>query len=157
MEIQNNDALKAINSLVETCRDGEKGFKTAAESVDNPQLKTELTRFAQQRAGFRSELESCMKQIGGAPEETTSVGGVAMEAAGAVHRGWINIKSAITGHDNKAILNECENGDAAALKAYENVMSSSEIPMDVKNVIQKQHDEIEATKTAIASLKNTVM
>src|SRR5690606_13991444 len=110
MEIQNNDALKAINSLVETCRDGEKGFKTAAESVDNPQLKTELTRFAQQRAGFRSELESCMKQIGGAPEETTSVGGVAMEAAGAVHRGWINIKSAITGHDNKAILNECENG-----------------------------------------------
>lgn len=157
MEMQNNDALKALNSLVETCKDGEKGFKTAAESVDNPQLKTELTRFAQQRADFRSELESCMKQIGGSPEETSSLSGVAMEAAGAVHRGWINLKSAITGHDNKAILNECENGDAAALKAYESVMSSSEIPINLKNVIKKQHDEIEAAKTAISSLKNMVM
>jgi uncharacterized protein (TIGR02284 family) len=106
MEMQ-NEALKAINSLVETCKDGEKGYKTAAESVDNPQLKTELTRFAQQRADFRSELESCAKSLGGSAEQETSSAGAVMEAAGAVHRGWINIKSAVTGHDNKAILSEC--------------------------------------------------
>lgn len=157
MEMQNNDALKAINSLLETCKDGEKGFKTAAESVDNPQLKAELNRFAQQRANFRNELESCARQLGGSAENETSVAGLAMDAAGAVHRGWINLKSAITGHDNKAILSECENGDAAALKTYETVMSSSTIPMNVKSVLQKQHDEIEAAKAAVSSLKNTIM
>lgn len=152
-----NDALKAINDLVETCKDGEKGFKTAAENVDNPQLKAELTRFAQQRSDFRSELETVAKQFGGSVEETNTVTGMAMDAAGAVHRGWINLKSAITGHDNKAILSECENGDAAALKTYETVMTSSDIPLSVKSVIQKQHDEIEAAKAAISSLKNTIM
>jgi uncharacterized protein (TIGR02284 family) len=156
MEMQ-KDALKAINDLVETCKDGEKGFKTAADNVDNPQLKAELTRFAQQRADFRSELESCAKQIGGSVENTNTVAGVAMDAAGAVHRGWINLKSAITGHNNKAILSECENGDAAALETYETVMKNSDIPVNVKTVIEKQHDEIEAAKAAISSLKNTVM
>lgn len=156
MEMQNKNALKAINSLLETVKDGQKGYQTAADNVDNPQLKSELTRFSQQRADFRNELERCIKQFGGSPEDT-SVSGLAMDAAGAVHRGWINLKSAITGHDNKAILNECENGDAAALKTYESVMNSSDIPVNVKSVIQKQHDEIEAAKAAVSSLKNTVL
>jgi len=156
MEMQ-NEALKAINSLVETCKDGEKGYKTAAESIDNPQLKTELTRFAQQRADFRSELENCAKTLGGSAEEETSITGAVMEAAGAVHRGWINIKSTVTGHNNKAILSECENGDTAALKTYETVMNNSEIPMNVKRVLKKQHDEIEAAKAAVMSLKDTVL
>ncbi|MBK0402845.1 PA2169 family four-helix-bundle protein [Adhaeribacter sp. BT258] len=152
-----NEALKMINDLVETCKDGEKGYKTAAENVDNPQLKSELMRFAQQRADFRSELEGHVRSFGASPEDTSSIGGAVMEAAGAVHRGWINLKSAITGHDSKAILNECENGDAAAIETYEKVMKSPEIPVNVKTVIQKQHDEIEAAKAAVSSLKNTVM
>ena len=151
------DALKAINDLVETCKDGEKGFKTAAENVDNPQIKSELIRFAQQRADFRSELETCARQLGGSVENTNSVTGAAMDAVGAVHRGWINLKSAITGHNAKAILNECENGDAAAIETYEKVMKSPDLPTNVKTVIQRQHDEIEAAKAAVASLKNTVM
>ena len=52
-------------------------------------------------------------------QNENTVEGVVMDAAGAVHRGWINLKTAISGNSTDAILNECENGDAAALKTYE--------------------------------------
>ena len=78
-----------------------------------------------------------------------------MDAAGAVHRGWINIKSAITGNSSEAILNECENGDAAALKTYEQALSVQALPADLISVIEKQHQEILEAKNRITSLKQT--
>ena len=152
-----NEALKTLNNLVETCKDGEEGYKMAAENVTDPKIKSELMRFAQQRADFRNELEGHARTFGSSTENTSTVGGAVMEAAGVVHRGWINLKASLSGHDAQAILSECENGDEAALKTYESAMNSSEIPMDVKNIIKKQHDEIEAAKSAVHSLKNISM
>ncbi|GAA4297570.1 PA2169 family four-helix-bundle protein [Nibribacter koreensis] len=156
MNTPNDKILDTLNDLVETARDGRKGYETAAGAVDNPRVKSELERLAQQRASFVSELESKAQQLGGSTSNTTTVEGIAMEAAGAVHRGWINLKSAINGHDSKAILSECENGDEAALKAYNNALNDTALPMDVKNIIQKQQQEIQTAKQTITSLKNGI-
>ncbi|AMM52165.1 hypothetical protein TH61_14585 [Rufibacter sp. DG15C] len=156
MNNPNDKILNTLNDLVETARDGRKGYETAAGAVDNPRVKSELERLAQQRASFVSELESKAQQLGGSTSNTTTVEGIAMEAAGAVHRGWINLKSAIGGNDSKAILSECENGDEAALKAYSNALNDTALPMDVKNIIQKQQQEIQTAKQTITSLKNGI-
>ena len=157
MNTNQEKVASTINNLWETCKDGRQGYETAAENVDNPQLKSELTRLAQQRASFMSELQSSASQVGVTPPQTdTTLGGTVMEAAGAVHRGWINLKSVVTGHDNKAILSECENGDTAAIKAYEAAMQDTSIPASVKSLIEKQHHEIQAAKQKITALKQSI-
>ncbi len=72
-----------------------------------------------------------------------------------MHRGWINIKSAITGQDDSAILSECENGDAVALKSYEAALGA-DLPAEAKTIVQKQHSEILAAKNRITTLKGNV-
>ena len=73
----------------------------------------------------------------------------------AVHRGWINLKSIVTGQDDSAILGECETGDATALKAYETALKSTELPAEARTVIQKQHGEILSAKNWITQQKAT--
>lgn len=157
MDVNRNDkASRAINDLVETCKDGMKGYETAAESVDNPQIKAELSRFSQQRAQFANELETQARQVGISSQDQSTIEGAALDVAGAVHRGWINLKSAVTGHDSKAVLNECENGDAAALKTYEEALTVENLPYNIKSVIEKQHSQILEAKNKITALKQTV-
>lgn len=148
--------LSTLNDLVETARDGQKGYETAAGAVENPRVKAELQRFAQQRAQFVSELESKAQQFGGSTHQKTTAEGVMMEAAGAVHRGWINLKSAVGANDSQAILDECETGDEAALKAYHNALAEQNLPLEVKSIIQKQEQEIQMAKQTISSLKSGI-
>jgi uncharacterized protein (TIGR02284 family) len=149
-------AFRAINDLVETCKDGMKGYQTAAESVENPQIKSELSRFSQQRAQFANELETQARELGMSTRQENTLEGVALDVAGAVHRGWINLKSAITGNDSQAVLNECENGDAMALKTYEEALTVETLPANIKNVIEKQHSEILEAKNKITALKQAI-
>lgn len=153
---RDDKAFRAINDLVETCKDGMKGYQTAAESVNNPQIKSELSHFSQQRAQFASELETQARQMGLNTSQEGTIEGAALDVAGAVHRGWINLKSALTGNDSKAVLNECENGDAAALKTYEEALQVDTLPPAIKNVIEKQHSQILEAKNKITALKQTV-
>src|SRR5439155_26081840 len=80
------ETISTINNLIETLKDGQKGFKEAADAVNDPQLKSLFTEYSQQRSRFASELQTEARSVGEAEPET---GG---SAAGAMHRGWINLK-----------------------------------------------------------------
>ncbi|SMB99928.1 NAD-dependent aldehyde dehydrogenase [Hymenobacter roseosalivarius DSM 11622] len=148
-----DNTARAYNDLVEINETGAKGYQEAAEGIKNPQLKSQLSQFSQQRAKFASELKQQASQFGINSEDTTTVQGLATDAAAAVHRGWINIKSVITGQDDNAILGECETGDKVALEAYEQALKAEGLPAEAKSVIQKQHGEILAAKNQITSMK----
>ena len=92
----NDDVVSTLNGLIETCKDGQNGFKEAAEGVERSDLKSLFYEFSQQRSQFAGELQSLVQSLGGDPENTGSM-------AAALHRGWINIKSAVTGKDEAAI------------------------------------------------------
>src|SRR5689334_810739 len=113
MAVNREEIINCINDLIETCRDGEKGFRAAAEHIKNDNLKTYFGRCSYQRAQFASELQSEVRHLGGNAENGGSV-------SGAFHRGWMNIKSAILGGD-ESILSECEWGEESALRNYERV------------------------------------
>ena len=87
---QAKEVISTINGLIETLKDGEKGFKEAADAVKDPQLKNLFREYSQQRNRFASELQSQAQALGESKPETTS------SAAGAMHRAWINLKSAVT-------------------------------------------------------------
>lgn len=148
-----DSTARAYHDLVTINETATKGYQEAAEGVTSPELKSQLGQFSQQRAQFAAELHQNAQQLGVNTADKTTVEGALTDAAAAVHRGWINIKSAITGQSDAAILGECETGDATALKAYETALQSPDLPATAKSVIQKQHDEILSAKNQVTQWK----
>ncbi len=142
----NSDVISTLNNLIETCKDGQNGFQTAAEGVQNSNLKSTFYEFGQQRAQFVGELQTLVRELGGDPENSGSV-------AATLHRGWINIKSTITGQDDAAILNEAERGEDIAKNAYEKATATS-LPANVSTVLQKQYAEVKAAHDKVRDLRD---
>jgi uncharacterized protein (TIGR02284 family) len=140
-----HDAIGVLNDLIQTCRDGEEGFRTAAGGVDDANLKRLFASYAQQRAEFIHELQREVRQLGGDPEERG-------HAAGAVHRGWINIKAAVTGKDEGAVISECERGEDVAKRNYQHALEQT-LPSDVRLVIERQYMQVKDAHDHVRSLE----
>ena len=52
-----NNAVSVLEELVQTCKDGQKGYQEAAAKVKRPDLKTFFNEQAQERGRFAEELE----------------------------------------------------------------------------------------------------
>ena len=152
MATPNETTARAYNDLVEINKTASKGYQEAAEGITSPQLKSELSKLSQQRAQFTAELTQHASQLGLNVTDDNTIEGVITDAAAAAHRGWINLKSVITGHSDAAILGECETGDAIALKAYETALAA-ELPQQAKSVIEQQHSQILSSKNQITQWK----
>lgn len=143
--LSNDDVISTLNGLIEICKDGQEGFKQAAEGVSNSQLKTKFYEFSQQRSQFVGELQTLVRELGGDPEKSGTI-------AGALHRSWIDIKSIVTGKDEAAILNEAERGEDYAKSDYEKALNQN-LPANVLSIVRNQfgaikeaHDEVKAMR-----------
>lgn len=139
------DAIATLNHLVETCRDAEQGFRTASEAVRSAELRRLFAQYAEQRARFASELQTAVQQLGGRPERSGSV-------AGALHRGWMNVKSAVTGDDDAAVVAAAETGEDSAVRAYEGALTGG-LPDAVHPLVARQLAEVRAVHDRVRDLK----
>lgn len=144
--LSNDEVISTINGLIETCKDGQEGFTQAADGVERSDLKTLFYEFAQQRSQFAGELQTLVQSLGGDPENSGSI-------AGSLHRGWINIKSAVTGKDDEAILNECERGEDAAKKAYKDALDQF-LPANITDTVRSQYTSVQAAHDRVKALRD---
>ena len=120
-----------LNSLIETCRDGQEGFRTAAVNAKSNDFKSLFTELAAQRQLFVGELRRLVAAIGEKAQTTGSVGG-------AIHRGWMDLKAAITHGDQHAILAECERGEDSAIQSYQKALAHQELPDHIRRAVERQ-------------------
>ena len=106
-----DDVVEVLNDVLESARDGEYGFQSCADHADSAELKSIFLRHSQQCAAAAQELEREIRRFGGEPASGGTV-------AGAVHRGWVSVKAALSSRDDKAVLEECERGEDAAVARY---------------------------------------
>ncbi len=144
--IDNDDVISTLNNLIETCRDGQQGFKDSAEGVGRSDLKTVFYEYSQQRATFVGDLQALVQTLGGDPENTGSI-------AGAVHRGWINIKAAITGKDDTAILDEAERGEDVAKAEYKKALETT-LPSHIQSTVQSQYAAVQEAHDKVKALRD---
>ena len=144
---QQKEAISTINNLIETLKDGEKGFKQASDAVKDPQLKSLFQQYSQQRNRFATELQAEARSLGETDPEKSS------SAAGAMHRAWIDLKSALTSGDDKAILNECERGEDSAVHEYEEAMEDG-LTGTVRQIVERQFTEIKSAHDRVRNLRD---
>ena len=145
------ETISTINDLIETLKDGQEGFRQAAEAVTNPRLKSVFNEYSLQRSRFAGELQSQAVALGESkPEDSSS-------AAGAMHRAWIKIKSAIAKRDDHAILAECERGEDSAVKEYKGAMEEEKIcPAPAREIISRQYAEVQSAHDRIKLFRDTM-
>lgn len=105
------DTLDLLNHLVRINKDAEAGFFTAAENIQNSELETLFSKYAKHHAKFAAELQAEIERLGGTYSDSGTLGG-------ALHRGWLDLKSTLSGHSAAAILTSCETGEDSAEAAY---------------------------------------
>lgn len=134
-----------LNNLIETCKDGQEGFQHAADNVLHADMKELFQRLSVQRGQFSIQLQTFVRSLGEDAERSSSL-------AGALHRGWIDLKGAITRKDEKAILAECERGEDSAVAQYRTALDE-ELPADIRAIVLTQsaavksaHDEVKALR-----------
>ena len=141
-----SDIRSTLNDLNETCKDSQEGFHNAAEKLKDPEVHGLFLRFYLQRAEFAGELQAEVTRIGGEPATSGS-------NAAAIHRGWIDLKTALASDTDHAILAEAERGEEAALKNYILALRK-DLPSDLQSIVSRQHREIQRTHHVIWELKN---
>jgi uncharacterized protein (TIGR02284 family) len=140
----NEAVIATLNNLIETCRDGQEGFRTAAGHAASAELKELFHSYSLQRANFVGELQDEVRRLGGEPAEAGSL-------AASLHRGWIDLKSAVAGGDADAILAECERGEEAALASYRDALDS-DLPASVRAVVERQFAEVKKARSRVREL-----
>ncbi|MFY3383016.1 ferritin-like domain-containing protein [Paracidovorax sp. MALMAid1276] len=143
--LDNDDVIDVLNDVLESARDGEYGFQACAEHADSAQLTTIFQRHSRECAAAAVELEHEIRRLGGDPASGGTV-------AGALHRGWVSVKTALSTSDDKAVLAECERGEDAALARYRKALKAN-LPANVRSLLERQmqgaqrnHDEVRALR-----------
>ena len=140
--------IDLLKNLIQLCRDGQAGFKDAAEKLTDPSTRSFFQEQSLERARFAGELESELHRLG---EKDVDQSG---STTGAVHRGWINLKSALGGGE-EAILSEAERGEDAAKKAYEEAINGKQLSQEIMPVIYRQFESVKAAHDRVKQFRDS--
>jgi uncharacterized protein (TIGR02284 family) len=135
---------KRLNELLEKNYDAEKGYKKAAEIVENERLVNFFNEQAQNRYDFGHELKSEIRNHGEEPDKGGS-------ATGSAHRTWMDIKTTFTSNDEEAILEEVQTGEEKALEEYNEIIADTTLLPSTQRILEKQRDSVQE---ALRSAKN---
>ncbi|HWR37126.1 MAG TPA: PA2169 family four-helix-bundle protein [Clostridia bacterium] len=132
--IDNEKVIGTLEKLIETCRDGQNGFRDAAEHIEDPDIRAFFNEQSLERAQFAGELENEAIRLGKRDVDRKGT------ATAAVHRRWIDLKAALGGGE-ASILAAVESGEDTAKKDYEEALNEL-LPEDIRVIIARQAEGI---------------
>ncbi|HLZ40660.1 MAG TPA: PA2169 family four-helix-bundle protein [Candidatus Sulfotelmatobacter sp.] len=142
-----NDAISVVENLIETCRDGEKGYQDAAQHVKSPDLKAFFNEQSMERGRFAQELQSELSRLG-KPDKKVSG-----SASAAMHRAWIDAKANLGGGD-KTILESVEQGEDNAKDTYQKALTGS-LPTTLAEIVRRQAASVQRAHDRVRNLRDS--
>jgi uncharacterized protein (TIGR02284 family) len=123
-------------------------MSSAAQNAHDPTLKSTLQRLCQERDRVASELQSTVRSLGGAPDDSGT-------ALGTAHRWFMNAKDAVTGYDDEQLLEECERGEDFAVKEFRDALGQG-LPADISQRVQSCFTQVKSSHDEIKRLRNAM-
>lgn len=131
MKEKKQETVVILNQLLDSCQDSEYGFLEAAGDVREKGLREMFLGFAIQMKQFGKAIQDEVAKLGGTPHLKGT-------ATGALHRSLIHMRSMVNLHNPEVVLMECEKGEEAALKRYEEALDFADLPADIKEMLGDQ-------------------
>jgi uncharacterized protein (TIGR02284 family) len=145
--MDSKDVIKTLNTLIETCKDGEYGFRTSAEHAQSSEIKELFLARAQECRQAAAELQTVVMQYGGKAETVGS-------ATGTLHRGWVAVKAALAGKSDSSMLEEAERGEDSALEKYRDALKDEYLPAEARALVEEQYRGVKRNHDQIRALRN---
>ena len=136
-----DDTRDILQTLIETCRDGETGYLHAASVARDSELKSYFQQQSLERARFRAELTDAITQLG-EPDPDTSGSSTAV-----VHRAWFELKSDLGGGDH-TLLESVEQGEDSAKHTYESALERK-LPAGIDELVRNQYASMKAAHDGV--------
>jgi len=143
---QDSGTERIVNDLIDVCEDGEQGFRRCAERIERPELRQMFEQRAQECRRAADELARLVGERAAQPDSGGSVGG-------AVHRGWVAVKDAVTSSDEVSVLQECERGEDYAMNRYQEALQAS-LPAPVREVVASQYEGVRRNHDQVRALRD---
>lgn len=150
--MEKEKAIDALNKLLEINNDRIEGYETASSNTEERELQKLFSEFRETSQKCRHELISEISKLGGKATEST-------RASGKFFRAWMEVKSALSGEDRKAILNSCEYGEEQADETYQEVLDeeSGYLSPQQQSMIKAQHSQLKADQSKIKLMLNALV
>lgn len=142
-------AVKVLNSLIETTLDSAHGYKEAAESSEDARYKTMFSERSLKRMKLSGDLQAEVRSFGGEPQDDQSL-------LGKAHNKFLDLKAAILGHDEKAIINEVERGEDFIKAKFEKAVDDQDLPANVRETLSRACQDIKADHDEVSRIKHSL-
>lgn len=147
METTNDHAVKVLNSLIETTMDSAQGYREAAENAHSSQFSSMFAQRAARRAELVAQLQQEVRSFGGSPETDQSL-------LGKAHNKFVDLKAALVGRDDRAVINEVERGEDVLKTKYEAVLDDRDLPSSARDLVNRAYGSIKADHDEVSRLKH---
>jgi uncharacterized protein (TIGR02284 family) len=137
----------SLYSVIEVLLDSQEGFQKIGEEIKDPVVRAYLLDESLRRAEFRGELETLLRDQGihDIKEKGT--------AAGSVRRVWGELKAKMGGGDH-TLLATAEEGEDAAIQAYDEALANTDLPLPVRQTLSTQNAHINASHDYIKAARD---
>ncbi|MBV8732659.1 MAG: PA2169 family four-helix-bundle protein [Acidobacteriia bacterium] len=139
----------AIKDVVAVCRDAEQGFRGAANAVKSPLLKSLFEEYSIQRGEFVNQLRQAARSVGMEVEDASGLAGI-------FHAGWMELKSALSRHDEHQVLVETERIEDYSLRTYRDALGLN-ISEAIRTILLDQLAKIQLAHDRIRSLRDSTV
>jgi uncharacterized protein (TIGR02284 family) len=140
------ETIPVLNHLITVCKDGELGFRSAAEDVGSPACRDLFFTYAQQRAQFVAELQNAVRKLGAQPEEDGSITGL-------LHREWMDVRSRFARQNMNAVISEVERGEDVAMRAYRDALRLL-LTEEARELLTRQFEAVRTAHENVRSLRD---
>jgi uncharacterized protein (TIGR02284 family) len=145
----NSHDISTLNSLIATTLDSADGYTEAAKDSENNRFTTLFTSRASERRAIVTRLQQQVTALGGNAEDDGTL------LAGA-HRMFLNLKSLVTGNDDKAIINEVEAGEDHIKAKYEDALGDMKLTPAVRDLIETSYVSVKAGHDEMRDIKHSM-
>jgi len=145
--MDNKDQITTLNTLTATLIDSVNGYRDAAQDSESGRFQQMFRERADERSQLVEELRDEVRKLGGNPEDDGSF-------MGKTHQRFMDLKSAIMGRDEKAVINEVERGEDYLKEKFETAIESGDLAGESRQCVERAYQSIRAGHDQISQLKH---
>ena len=144
---EHNEQISTLNTLIATTIDSVTGYENSAKDIDNPRFAEIFRQRANDRQQVVEDLRAQVRRLGGEPEDSGSFMGKA-------HQRFEDLKAAITGQDEKAIINEVERGEDYLKEKFETALNDGNLSGETRSAVERCYQSVREGHDQMSQLKH---